>query len=207
MKNSQIRQDVAELSRHLTAFEPIRCGARRTGLRRAAICIPLCVADGELSVAIIERAASLRSHAGQWGFPGGKIDAGETTLAAALREFEEELGVALQESHVLGRLDDFVTRSGYVISPFVVWIGDAANLSPNAAEVARVFSVSFNHLLSDAAVEWFVVTDSEKPSVRIAMHDDYFYAPSAAMLFQLREIALGRTTRVSEIEQPDFARR
>ena len=82
------------------------------------------------------RAAGLRAHRGQWALPGGRCDAGETPVEAALRELHEELGLELGPEDVLGLLDDYPTRSGYLITPVVVWAATkAAGLSPNPAEV------------------------------------------------------------------------
>ena len=199
--------DLAKISSFLKAFENNRIERSDESLKRAAVRIPLCSADGRFSVALIERAANMRNHGGQWGFPGGRIDGGETVLDAAFREFCEELDLDLPRSRLIGRLDDFVTRSGYIISPVVVWMGDIARVRPNPDEIARVFSVPVDQLLKRESVEWFFVADSENAAIRIAMHGDYLYAPSAALLYQFRELALGRVTRVAEIEQPQFARR
>ena len=72
---------------------------------------------------LTRRGAHLSAHARQWAFPGGRVDDGETVLEAALREMHEEVGLELSSSDLLGRLDDYPTRSGYVMSPFVFWAG------------------------------------------------------------------------------------
>ncbi|MGV2389358.1 MAG UNVERIFIED_CONTAM: CoA pyrophosphatase [Microcystis novacekii LVE1205-3] len=73
------------------------------------------------ALVLTRRAATLRAHAGQWAMPGGRLDAGETPEQAALRELHEEVGLACAPADVLGRLDDYATRSGYLITPVVVW--------------------------------------------------------------------------------------
>src|SRR3954452_7637562 len=78
---------------------------------------------GGPAVLLTRRAARLRAHASQWALPGGRVDEGEEPVDAALRELREELGLDLGESDVLGLLDDYPTRSGYVITPVVLWGG------------------------------------------------------------------------------------
>ena len=73
---------------------------------------------------LTRRAAGLRAHRGQWALPGGRCDEGETPVEAALRELHEELGLELGPDDVLGLLDDYPTRSGYLITPVVVWAAD-----------------------------------------------------------------------------------
>ena len=97
--------------------------------------------SGGASFLLCRRAARMNRHAGQWALPGGKIDAGETVIEAALRETHEELGLELDESSVLGLLDDYTTRSGFVMTPIVIWAGDHAEVRPDPAEVAHARSI------------------------------------------------------------------
>ena len=90
---------------------------------------------------LTRRAGGLRRHSGQWALPGGRIDQGESAEQAALRELHEEIGLRLGPEAVLGRLDDYVTRSGYVITPIVVWAGAAREIEPNPDEVASVHRI------------------------------------------------------------------
>ena len=159
---------------------------------------------------LTRRAAKLRRHSGQFALPGGRIDEGETALEAALRELEEEMGVKLGAGDVLGMLDDFGTRSGFHITPFVLWAGDDVVLDPDPMEVARVFHVPLADLDSPAIPK---LVPSDTPgrhimSAPIATMGHEIYAPAAAMLFQFREIGLhGRVTRVAHFDQPAFARK
>ena len=92
-------------------------------LKRAAVAIALVEAgEGADGTALLltRRAAGLRAHRSQWALPGGRCDAGETPVEAALRELHEELGLKLGPADVLGLLDDYPTRSGYLIAPVVV---------------------------------------------------------------------------------------
>ncbi len=152
------------------------------------------------------RAAGLSSHAGQRAFPGGRIDSGETPEQAALRELEEEVGLRLGFDSILGRLDDYATRSGYVITPIVVWGGSDVDLEPNPQEVARVHRIPLRELLRDDAPMLEAIDESRHPVLKMPLGDDWFAAPSAAIAYQFREVALlGRPTRVAHFEQPRFA--
>nr|WP_232236135.1 CoA pyrophosphatase [Nocardia sp. BMG51109] len=175
------------------------------GRRAAGIAIPVGVHRGESVVCLTKRSASLRSHPGQYAFPGGRVDSGETAAEAAVRELSEELGIQTTPEHVLGRLDDYATKSGYVMSPFVVWIGDRVEaIRPNPGEVAHVFLVTPDEVdvdplfVSDPAVE--------EPIVQWPFRGALVHAPTAAVLHQFREVVLhGRHTRVAHFGQPVFA--
>ncbi|MEU6266117.1 NUDIX hydrolase [Saccharopolyspora shandongensis] len=194
-------------ARRRIAARLARFRARRIplqGRRAAAVAITLASDGGELGVWLTRRAATLRAHAGQFALPGGRLDPGEDSQQAALRELSEELGVAAREKDVLGRLDDYATRSGYVISPIVVWIGAAPELSPNPDEVARVDLVTLSEL--DVAPRFVAIAESDRPVIQLPLLDTLVHAPTAAVLHQFREVVLhGRDTRVADLEQPVFA--
>lgn len=155
---------------------------------------------------LTRRAAGLRRHAGQWALPGGRVDDGETPEQVALRELAEEVGLVLPPSAVLGRLDDYATRSGYCVTPVVVWAGAARDVSPNPAEVAGVHRLRTSQLLrADAPI----VDDAPcggPPVLRMPVGSSWIAAPTAALLYQFREVGLlGRLTRVAHFDQPAFA--
>lgn len=152
------------------------------------------------------RAATLSSHAGQRAYPGGRLDSGETAEQAALRELEEEVGLSLDASAVLGRLDDYATRSGFVITPVVVWGGANLDLVANPGEVANIHRVPLAELLREDAPILDSIAESEYPVLKMPLGDEWFAAPSAAIAYQFREVALlGKSTRVVHYEQPYFA--
>jgi 8-oxo-dGTP pyrophosphatase MutT (NUDIX family) len=179
------------------------------GLKRAAVAIALVAADdgsGETAFLLTRRADRLRAHAGQWALPGGRCDPGETFEQTALRELEEELGVRLPPEHVLGVLDDYPTRSGYAITPVVAWLDDARELRPSPDEVASIHHIRLDHLHPDAAVEFETIPESPRRVIRLRVLPDHaIHAPTAAMVYQFRELVAGRVTRVDELEQPVFA--
>ena len=177
-------------------------------LTRAAVALTLVAADdgsGEAAFLITRRAASLRAHAGQWALPGGRCDPGETVEAAALRELEEELGLSLPPQDVLGVLDDYPTRSGYAVTPVVAWLDDARAVRPNPHEVASVHVIRLDQIHRDDAVAFETIPESDRPLIRIYIGEQHIHAPTAAMVYQLRELVAGRVTRVAHLEQPVFA--
>src|ERR1700761_1339988 len=98
-----------------------RLAADRPDLKQAAVAACVTVYGGLPCLLITRRAARLRAHAGQWALPGGRRDAGETAVEGALRELAEEVGLELGPGAVLGLLDDYVTRSGSVMTPVICW--------------------------------------------------------------------------------------
>lgn len=158
------------------------------------------------ALVLTRRSGSLRNHAGQWALPGGRIDEGETPEQAALRELHEEVGLRLGPGDVLGRLDDFVSRSGYVITPVLLWAGAAREMSPNLEEVQSIHRIPVTEFLRADAPMLEQREDSAHPVLRMPVGDSWIAAPTAAVLYQFRELCLcGRPTRVAHFEQPHFA--
>ncbi len=152
------------------------------------------------------RSGRLRKHAGQFALPGGKLDAGESAEQAARRELREELGITLDADAEMGRLDDFATRSGFVITPVVLWKDNNEEPVPNEAEVARFYRVPFSDLIDNDLADKPRAADNTVFSIAPDSIGTSIYSPTAAIIFQFREaVLLGRTTRVSHYEQPEFA--
>ena len=155
---------------------------------------------------LTKRAAHLRRHAGQWALPGGRIDNDETPEQTALRELAEEVGLQLTQADVLGRLDTFITRSGFAMTPVVVWAGEARLLVPDPAEVASIHRIAVTEFLRADAPILEVLEGSEHPVLKMPLGDNWIAAPTAALIYQFREVCLlGRATRVAHFEQPKFA--
>jgi 8-oxo-dGTP pyrophosphatase MutT (NUDIX family) len=177
-------------------------------LKRAAVVIALVEADetaNETAVLLTLRAESLRAHGGQWALPGGRCDEGETQIEAALRELREELGLALGPESVLGVLDDYPTRSGYLITPVVVWAAGSAAISPNPQEVASVHRIALEHIEHTDAFDFVAIPESDRRVIRFRHAGQFIHAPTAALIYQFREVLGGRDTRVADLEQPVFA--
>jgi 8-oxo-dGTP pyrophosphatase MutT (NUDIX family) len=162
---------------------------------------------GGASFLLCRRASKMRSHAAQWALPGGRIDEGESIIEAALRETEEELGLSLDPTSVLGLLDDYPTRSGYVITPVVLWGGGDVALTPNPDEVAHVYRIGFHELLREGSPRFISIPESDRPVVQLLIGRDAIHAPTGAVLTQFRWVALeGKANeRVNHLEQPVFA--
>jgi len=200
----------ARIGRHLDAFVPLRAAEEHADLVRAAVAVTLVDdASGDACFVLTRRAPRLANHGGQWSLPGGRIDGGETPAEAALRELEEEVGLVCPEESVLGLLDDYPTRSGFVITPVVVWGGASCELRPEPGEVASVHRVPLRELDAPEVPRLRQIPESDRPLISIPLGGTVrtdVHAPTAAVVFQFREVALhGRRTRVAHYEQPVFA--
>jgi 8-oxo-dGTP pyrophosphatase MutT (NUDIX family) len=195
----------ATLEENLARFD--RRSVSIEGRHPAAVAVVVMPgAAGQAGVVLTVRATGLRRPGGQWACPGGRLDPGETPEQAALRELEEELGLALPPDHLLGRLDDYPTRSGFVITPVVVWGTASAPLKPDPREVASVHLVPFDDLLAPGTVVTHSIPQSDRPVLALSILGTLIYAPTAAVLHQFAEVAvLGREVRVDGYEQPVFA--
>lgn len=162
--------------------------------------------SGGAAFLLCRRASRLSSHSAQWALPGGRLDPGETAVDAALRELNEEVGIALSESAVLGLLDDYPTRSGYVITPVVIWGGGRLDPRPAPDEVVAVYRVGLHQLTRDDSPRFITIPESRRPVVQIPLGNDLIHAPTGAVLLQLRWLCLeGRHDPVDDLEQPVFA--
>lgn len=213
---AELRHQIAD---RLAAFEHLSLPA--DGRKRAAVVVGVTQAGYGADVEglphhsrwrtapallLTRRASSLRSHAGQWALPGGRMDEGETPEQAALRELQEEIGLTPDPSAVLGRLDDYATRSGYLITPVVLWLDAAREVVPNPQEVHSVHRIPLSELTRADAPIVNRVRTTQQEVLRMPVGQRWIAAPTAAFMLQFREVCLlGRATRVAHYDQPAFA--
>ncbi|MBV9487732.1 MAG: CoA pyrophosphatase [Frankiaceae bacterium] len=191
------------LAERVKAFD--RVGHDLGNRKAAAVAVAVVEDDTGPGFLVTKRPDTMRAHPGQWALPGGRVDAGETAEQAAIRELDEELGLAVGPETVLGLLDDYTTRSGYRITPVVIWAGPTVDqISPNPDEVA-VVHIAYEHVF-DVEPLFAAIPESDQPIIRMPMLNTWIHAPTAAVIYQFRELAAhGRTTRVAHYEQPVFA--
>ncbi|WP_037577302.1 NUDIX hydrolase [Phaeacidiphilus oryzae] len=196
---TDIRGNLAGFPRRALAVPP--------GGRSAAVCLCVIPCEPEPEVLLMRRADRGRNP-GQWALPGGRVEAGETAVEAALRELAEEVGLVCPGSCVAGLLDDFATDSGFVITPVVVLVPERApELRPNH-EVKSLHLVPLSALLADGVPRWARLPDGTRLLQMPLAEDMTIHAPTGALLYQFREVALlGRPTRVAGLAQPAFTRR
>jgi 8-oxo-dGTP pyrophosphatase MutT (NUDIX family) len=175
--------------------------------RHAAVAAVICPSSaGELCFLLTRRAGHLRRHRGQWALPGGRLDPGETPEEAARRELEEELRVKLGAGAVVTRLDDYATRSGFVITPVVLMSEEPLTCRPDANEVASVHAVPFSVLEREDCPRLRTIPESDRPVLSIPILEHWIHAPTAAIVYQLFEaVQRRRVVRVAAVEQPVFA--
>jgi hypothetical protein len=134
------------------------------------------------------------------------MEAGESPEETVLRELEEEVGLKLDADRVIGSLDDYSTRSGFVIKPIVVWGDPDIILRANPDEVASIHRIPLAEFMRDDAPVFQEIPESENPVLFMPIGNTSIAAPTAAMIYQFREVALfGNDIRVAHYEQPHFA--
>ena len=203
-----MRFDLTLLERarsNLASFQ--RRAVPADGRKAAAVAVVLLPDEaGRGCFLLTKRTPTLRAHRGQWALPGGRMDSGESPEGAALRELEEEVGLSLASGAALGLLDDYPTRSGFVITPVVFWAEDPGALAPNPAEVARVHLVPLEDLDGPDVPRFVSIPESDRPVIQLPLLGSLIHAPTAAVIYQMREVVShGRPTRVDHLEQPVWA--
>jgi len=193
------------IGQHLERFA--RRGHPDEGLKRAAVAVVV-VDDGEGQGGLVltKRSSKLRAHTSQWALPGGRLDPGESPVDAVLRELSEEVNLSLGADTVLGTLDDYPTRSGYLITPVVVWTAPDAQMIANPDEVASIHRIPFTELNRGDSPAFISIPESDRPVIQMLINDNRVHAPTGAVLYQFREVGLhGRDVRVDHLEQPIWA--
>ncbi|MBX3125945.1 MAG: CoA pyrophosphatase [Polyangiaceae bacterium] len=189
---------------HLQQFQ--RRPLALDGLRAAAVAITVVGAAEPPHFLLTRRPAHAPRHKNQFALPGGRTEPGETAAQAARRELREELGLSLTEGAVLGELDDYATRSGFVITPVVLWCDRVPELTPDPGEVAELHRVALHTLFDPELVHVAEGPDSAGPILSLRLVGTSIFAPTAALILQFRDVALaGLDTRVASYEQPRFA--
>jgi len=170
---------------HLTA---LREGTRVT---EAAVLVPLIDRSGQLQVLFTQRTAHLDDHAGQISFPGGRVEASDASREqTALRETEEEIGLASASVAVLGRLPDYEIPSGFRITPVVGWVEPPFTLKPDPFEVAAVFEAPLDYFLEAAHYQRreFRFRGRHRHYMAILFEGRYIWGATAGMLHNLCRI-------------------
>ncbi|MGK2859476.1 MAG: NUDIX hydrolase [Thermoanaerobaculia bacterium] len=122
-------------------------------LKRASVMIPLIPIDGGWQLLFSRRSPELSVHSGQISFPGGGVTKGEAFVDAAIREMEEEVGIDRSLVEIIGRLDDVVTRSGFIVAPFVGILATRPEYVLQESEVDEIFEVPIETLLAEGNPE------------------------------------------------------
>ncbi len=183
----------------LDAYRP--AALTETPEREAAVAVIIEQDGDRFRFFLTQRARGLRRHAGQWALPGGRLDAGETPLEAALRETHEEIGLALTPADRIGALDPYLTHTGFAIHPFVFWAGTRPFLTPDPVEVRRIHRFCLNHLARPAGFE------APEGVQRLKLGRYQIHAPTAAIVGQFRAIALlDRPFDHTHGSEPDWAK-
>jgi len=179
----------------------------RVDLRKAAVAIAIApLENGQSGFILTRRGKNLQTHSHQYALPGGKIDDGETQEETVLREVQEEIGIQAESDAIVGYLDDYITRSGFLITPIVLWVPDLQNLRPEPGEVDKIFIIGLNELFRPDSPRWVEIPESGKLVLQLPLRNRLIHAPTAALIYQFREIGIqGNLLRTDHIEEPVWA--
>jgi 8-oxo-dGTP pyrophosphatase MutT (NUDIX family) len=171
-----------------------RLPGREGRLIPAAVLVPLVRRANGLQLLLTQRSETLPDHPGQISFPGGRVEPGDPThAAAALRETSEEIGLAPTKVRVLGQLATYETVSGYEVRPVVGWIEPPFDLAPDPVEVADVFEVPLDFILDPANHQrhFRMIGDFRRDYWAIPWSTRYIWGATAAMLLILHRTLCG----------------
>jgi 8-oxo-dGTP pyrophosphatase MutT (NUDIX family) len=162
--------------------------------KTAAVLVPVIAHADETTVLLTQRATGLRAHSGQIAFPGGRLDEEDASpLAAALREAEEEIGLAADYIRPLGFLDAYLSGTGYLVTPVVALVAPGAPLTLNPHEVTETFEVPLGFLMDPARHEIHsrVIRGRQRPYYAIPFGDRYIWGVTAGIIRNLYERLYG----------------
>lgn len=162
--------------------------------RPASVLIPVVGREAEPTILLTQRADDLPHHPGQVSFPGGRVEAGDRdAVETALRETEEEIGLDRSHVEVIGRLDDYVTRTGFVVTPVVGLVRPPFETEADPVEVAAIFEVPLSFVLDRSnherhSREW----RNRMRHFYVFPHPErYIWGATAGMLVNLADLLLG----------------
>ena len=184
-----------------------RIDSTNDALRKASVGIIVVGNDkGEAGFILTRRGKGLRNHSYQYALPGGRIDSGETREETVLREINEEIGITVSKDQILGCLDEYETRSGFSITPVVLWVNDLSSLEAEPGEVEEIFIIDLEELFRADSPKWVSIEESNLKVLQLPIRNRLIHAPTAALLLQFKEVALlGNFMRTDHIEEPVWA--
>lgn len=195
----------ARMAANMAGFE--RREIDPQGLRAAAVAILVSPHRKRRTFVLTRRALTMRRNAGNFALPGGNFEPGEDAVAAAVRETAEELGVRIGREAAMGLLDDFQTLGGHRVTPVVFWCEDELAIHPDPVEVHKVWRIPLTELDHPRSPRRLPREGGGPPILQMRLAGKWVNAPTAAWLYQFREVALhGRATRLDGVGQPEWTR-
>ena len=182
---------------------PPQINGEDQSLRKASVGIIIVESqEGKAGFILTRRSKGLRNHSYQYALPGGRIDPGETREETVLREVREEIGISISSNEILGCLDEYETRSGFSITPVVLWVEDLTTMVPEPNEVDEILIIDLEELFRNDSPRWVDIDESEKQVLQLPIKNRLIHAPTAALLYQFKEVGIaGNLLRTDHVEE------